>query len=187
MIASQAEPRLRRALAGDDRALAELIRAHHGPLLRFGQRICADPMDADDAVQEAFAQLARRPQLQREPSGALAWLFTVVRNRCLRFLRSARLLRERLLRREATIAAGATPEQLLTRYRVGELVRAALAELEPPYRQVLVLRDIEGLSGEEVCAALELSEPAMKSRLHRARAALRAVLQRSAPELEAGE
>jgi RNA polymerase sigma-70 factor, ECF subfamily len=181
-----ADLRLQQAIAGDDVALTELIRTHHAPLLRFGQRVCANPMDADDAVQEAFLRLARRTDLPRETS-TLAWLFTVVRNQCLRFLRRARLLRQRLLRAaaEPPMAAELTPEQLLSRYRIGELVRTALAEIEPTYRQVLVLRDIEGLSGEQVCAALELSEAAMKSRLHRARANLRKALERSAAEAEA--
>jgi RNA polymerase sigma-70 factor, ECF subfamily len=177
---------LRQALAGDDLALAELIRAHHAPLLRFGQRVCADAMDADDAVQEAFVKLARRSDLPRQASGTLAWLFAVVRSQCLRLLRRARQLRSRSSRAAEPWAPELTPEQLLSRYRLGELVQAALAELEQPHREVLVLRDIEGLSGEQVCAALSLTEPAMKSRLHRARANLRQALRRRAPELEGG-
>src|SRR6185436_15228060 len=141
-------------------------------------------MDADDAVQEAFLELARRPALPRE-AGTLAWLFTVVRNRCRRFLRRARVLRQRLLRSAAEPQLPElTPEQLLTRYQIGELLRAALAKLDQPYRQVLVLRDIDGLSGEQVCTTLELSEAAMKSRLHRARADLRQALERSMTEAQ---
>ena len=98
-------------------------------------------MDAEDAVQEAFVKLARRTDLQREQLGTLAWLFAVVRNQCLRFLRRAQLLRQRLLQ----------------------------------------------LAGQPlVCAALELSEPAMKSRLHRARALLRQALLKSVSEAEDG-
>jgi RNA polymerase sigma-70 factor, ECF subfamily len=184
MTPSPTHVRLQQAIAGDDLALAELMRTQYAPLLRFGQRVCTDPMDADDAVQEAFVKLARRPDLPRE-AGALAWLFTVVRNECLRFLRRARLLGQRLSRSAAEPQAPElTPEQLLARYDLGELVRAALAELEPQYRQVLVLRDIESLSGEQVCATLELSDAAMKSRLHRARARLRRALVRGMTEAE---
>lgn len=179
MTPSSTHLRLQQAIAGDDVALAQLMRLHHAPLLRYGRRVCADPMDADDAVQEAFVKLAQRSDLPRE-SGTLAWLFTVVKNHCLRFLRRARLLRQHALRDAAEAPdSELTPEQLLARYRIGELVRVALSALEAPQRQVLVLRDIEGLSGDQVCAALELSEPAMKSRLHRARASLRQALARS--------
>jgi RNA polymerase sigma-70 factor (ECF subfamily) len=104
MTPSPTHLRLQQAVAGDDLALAQLMRTHYAPLLRFGQRVCADPMDADDAVQEAFVKLARRPDLPRE-AGTLAWLFTVVRNRCLRFLRRAHLLRQRLLRRWEALAS----------------------------------------------------------------------------------
>lgn len=177
------EPELQRAIAGDDLALAQLMRAHHEPLLRHGRRVCADPTDAADAVQEAFVKLARRHDLPRE-AGAVAWLFRVVTNHCLRFLRRAHVLRERLRRAAQPLPTEPSPEQLLSRYRLGQLLQAALAELPPLYRQVLELRDVEGLTGEQVCAALELSEPAMKSRLHRARTSLRAALLRSMPDAE---
>jgi RNA polymerase sigma-70 factor, ECF subfamily len=183
MTPSPAQLRLQQALAGDDPALTELMRAHHAPLLRFGQRVCVDSLDADDAVQEAFVRLSQRTELLRE-AGLLGWLFAVVKTRCLRFLRRAR--RQRAVLQRGTESSDLvpppepTPEQVLTRYRIADLVRAALAELEPGQREVLVLRDIEGLSGEQVCTALGLSEPAMKSRLHRARANLRTALAASA-------
>jgi len=131
------------AAAGDDEALAMLVRAYHDRVYRFGMRVCRDGFDADDALQEAFTKLARRPDVLVH-QGALSWLMTVVKNACLR-----------------------------------ELVQSnhtAIALLERPYREVLVLRDLEGLSGEETCKALGLDTAAMKSRLHRARTQLRAHL-----------
>lgn len=175
MSASEHSAVLRAAVAGDDQALGVLVRTYHAQLLRFGRRVCRDEADADDAVQEAFIKLAHRPEVQRD-AGVLAWLFTVIKHACLRFLRKAGLSRRVLgVQVEANDEPDGelSPEQRLERYRISELVRDAIAELEAPCREVIILRDIEGLSGPEVCESLALSEAAMKSRLHRARAALR--------------
>src|SRR3954465_6102590 len=77
---------LARARAGDVDALDVLVRTYHDRVYRFGLRACRDAFDADDAVQEAFIKLARRPDVVRDPS-ALSWLMTVVRNTCARMLR----------------------------------------------------------------------------------------------------
>jgi RNA polymerase sigma-70 factor (ECF subfamily) len=66
-----------------------------------------------------------------------------------------------------------SPDAALERWQLVRSVHAAIAELAPPYREVLVLRDLEGLTGEETCAALGLETATMKTRLHRARALLR--------------
>ena len=74
---------VRAAAAGDDQALAAMVRLHHDRVYRFGLRVCRDPFDADDAVQEAFTRLAVRRDVVAD-QGALSWLMTVVRNACLR-------------------------------------------------------------------------------------------------------
>jgi len=73
-------------------------------------------------------------------------------------------------------SANVQQEESLERYRLGEVVRDAIAGLEPSLRAVVILRDVEGLTGPEMGASLGLSDAAMKSRLHRARAELRARL-----------
>jgi RNA polymerase sigma-70 factor, ECF subfamily len=167
---------LQAAAVGDDRALDVLVRAHHDRVYRFGLRVCRDPFDADDAVQEAFMALARRPDVVRDP-GALSWLMTVVKNACLRMLRPFRRPRASLV--ESLEGSGAVPalqldpEAALARWRLVHLVHRAIASLERPYREIVVLRDLEGQTGDQVCAALGLSEAAMKSRLHRARSMIR--------------
>jgi RNA polymerase sigma-70 factor (ECF subfamily) len=177
-VATDADHRaiLRAAAVGDDQALEVLVRSYHDRVYRFGVRVCRDPFDADDAVQEAFIALARRPDVVRDP-GALSWLMTVVRNACLRMLRSFRrarpLLGEGHHGDDALPASQLDPEAALARWRLVDLVHRAIASLEPPYREILVLRDLEGQTGDEVCAGLGLSEAAMKSRLHRARAMIR--------------
>jgi RNA polymerase sigma-70 factor (ECF subfamily) len=167
---------LRAAVDGDDEALQILVRLYQEQLRRFSRRVCRSDADADDAVQEAFAKLAKRPDVQRDRS-SLAWLFAVVRNACLRFLRS--LTRRRLaasVELDEVPATDLSPEELLERHRVGELVRSAIAQLDAPYREVMILRDLEGLSGAQVCASLQISEAAMKSRLMRARTSVRKTL-----------
>jgi RNA polymerase sigma-70 factor (ECF subfamily) len=175
----QHEEVLRAAAAGDDAALGVVVRAYHDRVYRFGLRVCRDGFDADDAVQEAFAKLAHRPEVARDPS-VLSWLMTVVRNACSRmlrpFIREKRALGERVEDADSIPAESNDPEQALERWRLVHAVHQAIASLDRPFREVLVMRDLEGLTGEEVCAALGLTEAAMKSRLHRARSELRKAL-----------
>ncbi len=176
------------AARGDDDALATLVRAHHDRVYRFGLRVCRDGYDADDAVQEAFIKLARRPDVVRD-QGALSWLMTVIRNTCRRMLRP--FLRERApLSRAQDAGAGADaelasraldPQQALERWELVRAVHAAITSLDPPSREVLVLRDLEGLSGEATSAALGIPLATMKTRLHRARNQLRTALTEHAP------
>jgi RNA polymerase sigma-70 factor (ECF subfamily) len=162
-----------------DAALVALVRLHHARVYRFGLRACRDRFDADDAVQQAFTTLARRSDVI-EHEGALKWLFSTVLNACRRLMRP--LMRERRHLGERVVGDGdigveeLTPEALLERMRLVERVREAISELPICEREVLLLRDIEGRSGEEVCSALALTEAAMKSRLHRARQSVRRAL-----------
>jgi RNA polymerase sigma-70 factor, ECF subfamily len=176
------DEQLAAAARGDDEALALLVRAHHDRVYRFGLRVCRDAYDADDAVQEAFSKLATRPDVARDPS-ALSWLFSVVRNACARmlrpFVRERRTLGERVDDADAVASEALDPQAALERWRLIHAVHRAIATQERPYREVLVMRDLEGLSGEATCVALGLTEAAMKTRLHRARQALRSALQRS--------
>lgn len=162
------------ALAGDELALVQLVRTHQTRLLRFGVRVCGNDSDAQDAVQEALVTLSRRPSMHHDP-GVLSWMFSIVRNWCLRILRRSRLRAARHSELEHD-GAHDCPEAILEQYRIAECVRSALASLEPSYKDVVVLRDLEGRHADEVCAALALSQAAMKSRLHRGRAALRRAL-----------
>ncbi len=168
---------------GDDEALAQLVRAYHDRVYRFGLRVCRDGFDADDAVQEAFIKLAKRPEVMTDP-GALGWLMAVVRNACIRmlrpFARERAVLGTRLAEGEEVASQQLDPQQTLERWELVRAVHEAIAALEPPYREVLILRDLEGLSGEETCEALGLELAAMKTRLHRARTQLRAQLLRHA-------
>jgi RNA polymerase sigma-70 factor (ECF subfamily) len=167
------------AARGDDAALARLVRAYHGRMYRFGLRVCRDGYDADDAVQEAFTKLAARPEVAGD-RGVLSWLFTVVRHACARmlrpFARERRALGERIEDTEAIPSRALDPHGALEEWQLVHSVHQAIAALARPYREVLVMRDLEGLTGEQTCLALGLTEAAMKTRLHRARQDLRAAL-----------
>ena len=169
------------AARGDDDALAALVSAYHDRVYRFGLRVCRDGFDADDAVQEAFTKLSRRPDVAYG-EGALFWLLRVVKHACARmlrpFARARRHLGERVDAAEEVPARDNDPLAALERFELVQAVHAGIARLERPYREVLVLRDLEGLSGPETCAALGLEGAAMKSRLHRARKQLRDYLER---------
>jgi len=179
------------AARGDDQALALLVRAYHDRVYRFGLRVCRDRFDAEDAVQEAFSKLSQRPEVLRDPS-SLSWLMSVVRHACQRmlrpFLRERRVLGERvtgvdeLADLDGVVSAAIDPEQALERWQLVRAVHAAIALLDRPSREVLVMRDLEGLSGRETCAALGLELATMKTRLHRARSALRQELERTLAE-----
>jgi RNA polymerase sigma-70 factor (ECF subfamily) len=109
---------------------------------------------------------------------------TVVRHACARmlrpFLRETRLLGQRVADVDSAASSGSDPEQCLERWRLVHAVHRAIASLDRASREVLVMRDLEGHSGEEVCAALGLTRAAMKSRLHRARQELRRLLAKDA-------
>ena len=181
MIEGAHQQLLAAATGGDDEALASLVRAHHDRVYRFGRRVCRDGFDADDAVQEAFVKLSRRPDVART-EGVLFWLLSVVKSACSRMLRplarEKKHLGQRLTEGDAVPSDELDPQAALERWQLVQAVHAGIASLDRPYREILILRDLEGLSGAETCAALGLELATMKTRLHRARAQLREVLQR---------
>ncbi|WP_172381727.1 RNA polymerase sigma factor [Streptomyces sp. MNP-20] len=168
------------AQKGDVEATAALVTGSHPHVQRFAHALCATPQDAEDAAQEALIILYRKIGMLRA-SGALAsWMFRIVRNEC---LRRARLTR----RSHGPVPDTVVPsfeDEVLHRLEAGR-VATAIAALPADQRRVLILRDIQGHSGRAVADALGLSTAAMKSRLHRARAAMRQAL-RETPDLQPG-
>jgi RNA polymerase sigma factor (sigma-70 family) len=158
------------AQAGDAASIAAVMSASHPHVQRFARSLCSTPEDAEDAAQEALIILFRKVGTLRA-SGALAsWLFQIVRHECLRRYRRAPLVTD-----APQAVTTSAEEDVMQRLEV-ERVAAAIAGLSPDLRQVLILRDIQGHTGRAVADALGLSLAAMKSRLHRARATVRAVL-----------
>ncbi|WP_330249298.1 RNA polymerase sigma factor [Nocardia sp. NBC_00565] len=152
---------------GELASITSLISGSHPHVRRFAYSLCATPEDAEDAAQEALIILYRKIGTLRA-SGALAsWMFRIVRNECLRQLR----LRVRRVEGIPDSAIASAEEEAIHRWEA-ERVAAAIAALPGEQRRVLIMRDVQGYSGRMVADLLGLSTAAMKSRLHRARAAV---------------
>ena len=185
-----------RLRSGDGRAFEELVRRDTPRLLRVARRFLDSEEDARDAVQDAFVAAFR--SLREFESTALlsTWLHRIVINACLMKLRTRRRKPEEDIEKylprfledghqvESSVGWCESAETALQRAETCNLVRAAIARLPETYRVVLMLRDIEELSTEEVAAMLGTTPNAVKIRLHRGRQALRTLLD---PHMRAGK
>jgi len=176
-----------RARGGDAHALEELLEAQQGRVYRFGLRMCGDAEDARDVLQDTLLAAARGIGEFRGDASLSSWLYSIARSHCGKRRRRSKFAPERELSLdaeapEAAFGGGdtASPEAVLAGREIEAALAGAIAELEPTYREVLVLRDVEGLTAPEVAQVLGLGVPAVKSRLHRAR---RSVRERVAPLL----
>jgi RNA polymerase sigma factor (sigma-70 family) len=161
---------LQAAQAGDVGAIATLLDSSHVHVRRFARSLCATPEDAEDAAQEALIVLYRKVGTLRVAAALASWVFQIVRNECIR--RSRVVFHAPLPSGSAVVSA---EEAALVHFEVEQII-AAIAGLPADQRSVLVLRDVQGMSGAATARALGLSKAAMKSRLHRGREALRARL-----------
>jgi DNA-directed RNA polymerase specialized sigma24 family protein len=169
-------PLVREAQRGDAAAMDELMRA----LAPYVGRVCgAIALDrGDDAMQETFIAVLRHLRSLREPAALHGWVRRIAVREALRAAGGgAGSGRATVATAPGDLAAQAAPVPLPDLDTVLD-VRAALAELAPRHRAVLVLRDLDGLSEAEVAGLLDVPEGTVKSRLHRARAAAREVLSR---------
>lgn len=166
-----------RAKAGDASALEDLLGTLAPAVHRFGLRMCRHADDADEVLQDTLLEIARRlPQFEGR-SSLSTWAFTIARTACSRRRRG--LKNQPLVSDEGTaeMAADApSPEDELLHADLAARLNEALGRLAPDAREVLLLRDVEGLTAPEAAAAIGIEVGALKSRLHRARAALRAEL-----------
>jgi len=170
-----------RGAAGDRAAFAELVGRHQGSLYRFALRSCGGERGAEDALQDGLLAAWRGAGTFRGDSSARTWLYQVVVHACRRRQRrrSGEPARHEPVEEAGDLPAEEShPDERVAIRQVGDAIDAALAKMPEEARQVLMLRDVEGLSGEETAAALGLSLPAMKSRLHRARLDLKERVER---------
>ncbi|MFG3227715.1 RNA polymerase sigma factor [Kitasatospora sp. NPDC048194] len=154
------------AQSGHVDSIAALVSGSHPNVQRFARSLCATPEDAEDAAQEALIILYRRIGTLRATAALSSWMFRIVRNECLRRARAA--LRTTPVPLPGDTAVASAEDEVLQLLEAGR-VAAAVAALPPDQRRVLIMRDIQGLSGRMVADALGLTTAAMKSRLHRAR------------------
>jgi RNA polymerase sigma-70 factor (ECF subfamily) len=176
------------AREGDITAFSELVRRYEGKIFRLAQHITQNREDAEDVLQETFMKAYEHLDQFKGDSKFYTWIVRIAVNQALMKLRRRKTdksvsLDEQIDTGEDTIvreiaAWDEDPEQRFSRDELGEILDTAVQSLEPPYRSVFVLRDIEEMSTEETAEALGLSVPAVKSRLLRARLQLREKLTR---------
>ncbi|MDP3277146.1 MAG: sigma-70 family RNA polymerase sigma factor [Deltaproteobacteria bacterium] len=172
---------LAQARDGDARALESLLARHQAQIYRFGLKMCRDPEDAKDVLQDTLLAFARGVREYRGESSLSTWLYSVARSYCVKKHRKSKYApaHESSLEREAAVEVSQVaddargPDETLAGTEVERAFALSMSELEPMYREVLVLRDIEGLTAPEVATVLGVSVQAVKSRLHRARGMLR--------------
>src|ERR1700731_1373792 len=179
---------VRRAKRGDDSAFEELVRRYDRNVFRIAQHITQNREDAVDVVQDAVLKAYTNLKQFQGQSKFYTWLVRIAVNEGVMKLRRRRPERmvsldedvkteEDSVRREVADWSP-NPEQQYNQAELKEILSKTIQGLPPSFRTVFVLRDVEGLSTEETADALDLSIPAVKSRLLRARLQLRERLNR---------
>ncbi len=172
----------RRAQAGDRAALEALIAEVSPAVRRFTARMCRTPAEAEDAAQDALLAVAQHIDQYEGRAAFSTWVFTLARTACGRRRRGLKNLPAVADEPDARLADGPGPDAHLERAQLQLAIDRALAALHEEHREVVLLRDVEGLSAQEAAEVLGISVEALKSRLHRARAALRSALRPTVEE-----
>ena len=174
--------------AGSEEAYQTLVTSHAAPMLRVARRMLRNEEDARDAVQDAFLSALRSLDQFQGEAKLTTWLHRIVVNASLMKLRRRRrkpeLAIEDLLPRfladghqvHSSSEWSLPADKVVERSEVRVLVRSCIDQLPESYRTVLLLRDIEEVDTEETARLLSITPTAVKVRLHRARQALRALL-----------
>ena len=169
---------VRKVLQGDANAFEKLVTEYERAVYAIAQRMTGNAEDAADMTQETFIKAYNSLSSFRGDSKFSVWLYRIANNVCLDFLRSRS--------RKPTVSLSTedddgeetqldiadesqSPELLLENALTRDAVRRGLDSLPPDYRQILLLREIQGLSYEEIAAALGLESGTVKSRIFRAR------------------
>lgn len=185
MTASQEAEIVRRVLEGDADAFGAIVDEYQKNVYNLALRMTGNPEDAQDMSQEAFIKAFNSLASFRGDSKLSVWLYRIVSNVCLDFLRSRK--RRQTVSLNMDDGEGGTseleipdlsamPEEELNRRLTREAVRKGLLSLPEDQREILLLREIEGLSYDEIAQALGLEAGTVKSRIFRARKRLCAQL-----------
>lgn len=167
-----------RAAKGDEPAFSELVERYQDKVYRLTLRICLNPEDAQDAAQEAFLSAWRGLPRFRGEAEFSTWLYHLASNAAIDQLRRAKRSRGNLSLDDEELPFDAvdtspSPQETAESRELSGAVQRAMAALSPGHRQILALREIRELQYEEIAAILSLDLGTVKSRLSRARAALR--------------
>lgn len=175
------------ARKGDSMAFGELMQAHQDKIYTLCYRMTGNAEDAADLTQEVFLSAWRSLSRFQEQSSFGTWVYRMATNASIDFLRREKrrqvlsmTMEEDSEERQAQVPDERySPHRLLEQKEARQAVAGALAALSPEHRQVLVLREMEGLSYQEIGQLLDLEEGTVKSRIARARLALRDFLIKS--------
>jgi RNA polymerase sigma-70 factor (ECF subfamily) len=172
---------------GDRPAVEELLSRYEANIYRFGLRMCGNEEAAREVLQETLLAAFRNLSSFRGEAAVSTWLYQIARSFCIKERRGEHPT-EPLEGRAAERLPEPSPSPDANAHgrEIGAALAAAIAGLPPDYREVLVLRDVEGLSAEEAAAVVGVEVGALKSRLHRARAQLRTELAALLGEGEVG-
>ena len=189
MHVAQTEAGLARRLRdGDAGAFEEFVDLFRNRLFRFSLMTCGQREDAEEVAQETLMKVFENFGQLRDPDHVRAWVFRIAKNVCYLkrrksvFAPQQELSLDELMPSWTDTAEGrkleiadwtALPDELAIRGEMDGMVREAIRELPEANRSVLLLRDVENLTTAETAHVLELSEDAVKQRLHRARLAVR--------------
>jgi len=173
---------------GDRTAFRELVRRHQDKVYRLALRLTRDEARAQDAMQDAFLQVYRKIGQFQEQSAFTTWLYRITVNAALMRMRSEKRHREASLEEaspryseQGEIAEpvddwSAAVDDDAGNRELAKYAQIAIDELPETYKSVFVLRELEEMSTEDVAQILDLTIPTVKTRLHRARLALRKAL-----------
>ena len=165
-------------LAGREEEYAVLVRRYEDVLFRYAERMTGRPDEAADVVQRAFIKGFRNLHRCRNPDKVGGWLFRIAVNLAKDHLKGVRR-REVSLEVAGSLESGrGDPAESAERAEIRDEVRAALRALTPEQREAFVLKHVEGWTYEDMSERLEVSVPALKMRVHRAREALQELLER---------
>lgn len=176
------------AKAGDQNAFRTLVETHQAMVYNLAYRMVNNPEDAADLTQEVFLSVWRNLRSFQGKSALSTWLYRLTANAAIDFLRRERrhptvpLTGESPDREERELDIpdeSASPQRALERKELQEAIEQGLATLSPDHRQILLLREMEGLSYQEIAQTLGLEEGTVKSRIARARLALRDFLRKT--------
>ena len=178
-----------RVAGGDTTAFTEIVRRYQGRIVNLVYRLVGDWDAALDLAQEAFLRVHRRAVTFRPEGNARSWLLTVAANIARDYLRSRpriiyleRVVGDRAVGVGGLRADPTTPPQFLDQEERRNRVHGALAKMQESHRTVLVLRDFEGFSYEEMTRILGCQLGTVKSRVHRARAHFEEVFRSFEPD-----
>lgn len=178
---------LRRLKARDPKAFELLIRQYQEPVLNLLYRMLGNKAEAEDLAQEVFVTVFKKIDTFRQEAALSTWIFKIASNQCKnRFKYLARRREERRIemdesgvlnqlnpRNASLTSAIAQPDQMVEGLQMERLIQDAISSLDDEHRLVLVLRDIQNLTYDEITSITGLPLGTVKSRLHRARMALK--------------